>query len=242
MKGLSNKRVYITGAASGIGRATAQKFYDEGSEIILIDRPSLKETELDVVFPQRMVYIQGDVTTKETLEKIDAEMKKGIDVVVNNAGITRDAQTIKMTDEQWDQVISVNLTAVFKISQMAAKHLKEQNRGGCILNAASVVAHYGNFGQANYVATKAGVIGMAKTMARELGKYNIRVNAVAPGFIKTPIIDTMPEKVIQMMAEKSPLKRIGEPEEIASAYAFLASDEGRFITGTCLNVDGGLSI
>ena len=242
MKGLSNKRVYITGAASGIGRATAQKFYDEGSEIILIDRPSLKETELDVVFPQRMVYIQGDVTTKETLEKIDAEMKKGIDVVVNNAGITRDAQTIKMTDEQWDQVISVNLTAVFKISQMAAKHLKEQNRGGCILNAASVVAHYGNFGQANYVATKAGVIGMAKTMARELGKYNIRVNAVAPGFIKTPIIDTMPEKVIQMMAEKSPLKRIGEPEEIASAYALLASDEGRFITGTCLNVDGGLSI
>jgi 3-oxoacyl-[acyl-carrier protein] reductase len=147
-----------------------------------------------------------------------------------------------MTDDQWNQVIAVNLTAVWKLSQMAAVKLKEQGKGGAILNAASVVAHYGNFGQSNYVATKAGVIGMTKTLAKELGKTGIRVNAVAPGFIATPMVKAMPEKVITMMKEKSPLKRMGEPEEIAAAYAFLASDDARFISGTCLNVDGALVI
>lgn len=241
MKGLENKKVFITGAASGIGRATALRFWQEGSELVLVDMPKLEDTELAHIFPERMTYIQGDVTSDATLHAIDTEMAKGVDVVINNAGITRDAQTIKMTDEQWDKVIAINLTAVFKISRIAARHLKESGNGGTILNAASVVAHYGNFGQSNYVATKAGVIGMTKTMAKELGKYGVRVNAVAPGFIATPIIDTMPEKVIDMMKEKSPLHRIGEANEIAAAYAFLASDDARFITGTCLNVDGGLS-
>jgi 3-oxoacyl-[acyl-carrier protein] reductase len=242
MKGLNTKKVIITGAASGIGRATAQRFYQEGSEIILIDMPPIEETELKAMFPERMTYIQGNVTNKDDLAKIQTEMDKGFDVLINNAGITRDATIAKMTDEQWDSVIAVNLTAVWKLSQMAATKLKELGKGGVILNAASVVAHYGNFGQSNYVATKAGVIGMTKTLAKELGKSGIRVNAVAPGFIGTPMVRAMPENVIQMMEEKSPLKRMGEPEEIAAAYAFLASDDAKFISGTCLNVDGALVI
>lgn len=242
MNGLINKRVFITGAASGIGRATAQKFWQEGSELILVDMPELEKTELKHMFPERMTYIQGDVTKAETLSAVEAEVNKGINVLVNNAGITRDAQAVKMTDEQWDQVIAVNLTAVFKLSRIAAKYFKEKNQEGVILNAASVVAHNGNFGQANYVATKAGVIGMTKTLAKELGRFGVRVNAIAPGFIETPIIDTVPEKVIEMMKAGSPLGRIGKPEEIAAAYAFLASDEAKFITGTCLNIDGGLSV
>ncbi|MBC97111.1 MAG: 3-oxoacyl-ACP reductase [Halobacteriovoraceae bacterium] len=242
MKGLDSKKVIITGAASGIGRATAERFYAEGSELVLIDMPTLEESELASLFPERMTYIQANVTNKDDLAKIDTEMKKGFDILINNAGITRDATIAKMTDDMWDQVIAVNLTAVWKLSQMAAVVLKEQGRGGAILNAASVVAHYGNFGQSNYVATKAGVIGMTKTLAKELGKTGIRVNAIAPGFIGTPMVRKMPEKVITMMEEKSPLKRMGEPEEIAAAYAFLASDDAKFISGTCLNVDGALVI
>lgn len=239
MKGLNNKRVFITGAASGIGRATAERFYAEGAELVLIDIPTLEQSELAALFPERMTYLSADVTSAEGLAAIDNEMKKGIHTLVNNAGITRDATLLKMTDEQWDQVIAVNLTAIFKLSRSAAALMKEQGEG-VILNAASVVAHYGNFGQSNYVATKAAVIGMTKTMAKELGKNGVRVNAVAPGFIGTPMVRKMPEKVIEMMEGKAPLKRLGEPAEIAAAYAFLASDDAKFITGTCLNVDGGL--
>jgi len=239
MKGLENKRVIITGAAAGIGRATAQKFYNEGSELILVDIPSEQESELKAMFPERMTYIQGDITKKETQETIQEQINQGVDVLINNAGITRDATLHKMTDENWDQVISVNLTAVFKLSQMAAIKMREEKKG-VILNAASVVAHYGNFGQTNYVATKAAVIGMTKTMAKELGKYGVRVNAVAPGFIGTDMVRKMPEKVIEMMEGKAPLKRLGEPKDIADAYAFLASDEASYITGTTLNVDGGV--
>lgn len=239
MKGLTNKRVFITGAASGIGRSTAERFYAEGAELILIDMPTLEQAELTALFPNKMTYIQGDVTKAETLLAIQTEVNKGIDVIVNNAGITRDATLLKMTDDQWDSVIAVNLTSIFKLSRMAAEKMKAAGKGGVILNAASVVAHYGNFGQANYSATKAGVIAMTKTLSKELGKDQIRVNAVAPGFIATPMVAKMPEKVLQMMEEKSPLRRLGKPEEIAAAYAFLASDDAKYITGTTLNVDGG---
>lgn len=239
MKGLNNKRVFITGAASGIGRATAERFYAEGSELILIDMPTLEQSELKTIFPTRMTYISGDVTKAETLEAVKTEMAKGVDVLVNNAGITRDATLLKMTDDQWDSVIAVNLTAIFKLSREAAAVMKAKGQGGSILNAASVVAHYGNFGQTNYSATKAGVIAMTKTMAKELGKDKIRVNAIAPGFIATPMVQKMPEKVLAMMEDKASLKRLGKPEDIAAAYAFLASDDAAYITGTCLNVDGG---
>jgi 3-oxoacyl-[acyl-carrier protein] reductase len=147
-----------------------------------------------------------------------------------------------MTEDMWDLVIDVNLKAVWKLSQMATKVMKEAGKGGCILNAASVVAHYGNFGQSNYVATKAGVIGMTKTMAKELGKYAIRVNAIAPGFIATDMVKKMPANVLASMEEKTPLKKLGQPSDIANAYSFLASEKAQFITGTCLNVDGGIVI
>ncbi len=239
MKGLTNKRVFITGAASGIGRATAERFWQEGSELVLIDMPTLEQSELKAIFPNKMTYISGDVTKTETLDAIKAEMAKGVDVLINNAGITKDATLLKMTDEQWDAVIAVNLTSIFKLSKAAAEVMKARGVGGSIIHAASVVAHYGNFGQTNYSATKAGVIAMAKTMAKELGKDKIRVNAVAPGFIATPMVKKMPEKVLAMMEEKASLRRLGEPADIAAAYAFLASDDASYITGTCLNVDGG---
>ena len=239
MKGLTNKRVFITGAASGIGRATAERFYAEGSELVLIDMPTLEQSELKALFPNKMTYISGDVTKTETLDAIKAEMAKGVDVLINNAGITKDSTLLKMTDEQWDAVIAVNLTSIFKLSKAAAEVMKAAGKGGSIIQAASVVAHYGNFGQTNYAATKAGVIAMAKTMAKELGKDKIRVNAVAPGFIATPMVKKMPEKVLAMMEEKASLRRLGEPSDIAAAYAFLASDDASYITGTCLNVDGG---
>ncbi|MDC1175307.1 SDR family oxidoreductase [Bacteriovoracaceae bacterium] len=239
MKGLKDKVVVITGGANGIGRETAIKFWNEGSKLVLVDMPSLEETELQHQFPERMTYIQGDITTTDCLKQIDQATANGVDVLINNAGITRDASFLKMSEEQWDSVINVNLTSLFKISQLLATKMKAQN-SGVILNAASVVAHYGNFGQANYVATKSTVIGMTKTMAKELGRYNIRVNAIAPGFIGTAMVRNMPEKVIKMMEEKAPLQKIGEPSDIAAGYAFLASDDAKFITGTCLNIDGGL--
>lgn len=242
MKGLANKRVFITGAASGIGLATAERFFLEGSELILIDMPALEATTLATLFPSRMTYIQGDITEQPTLDKLQAEVDKGIDVVINNAGITRDSTLLKMTDEQWDQVIAVNLTAIFKICRIVAAKMKAQGRGGVILNAASVVAHHGNFGQVNYTATKAGVIAMTKTLSKELGKDKIRVNAIAPGFITTPMVAKMPEKVLAVMEEKTALRRLGRAEEIAGAYAFLASDDAQYITGTTLNVDGGVVI
>ncbi len=242
MSSLKSKIVLITGAASGIGRATAQRFYAEGSRLILVDRPTLEQSELTAEFSERMTYISGDITSPDTMREISSSIAGGIDVVINNAGITRDAQMVKMSDDDWQQVLDVNLTAVFKISRLAVKQMIEQGRGGVILTTASVVAHYGNFGQTNYAATKAGVIAMAKSLAREVGKFDIRVNAVAPGFIGTPMVQKMPEKILTMMAEKAALKRIGEASEIAAAFAFLASDEARFITGTCLNVDGGLVV
>lgn len=242
MRGLSGKRVFITGAASGIGLATAQRFYDEGSTLLLCDLRSLEETELAARFPERMQYVQADVASAAGLAAVSAAMGEngGVDVVVNNAGITKDKSALKMTAEDWDAVIAVNLTAVFRLSQEAAKHMKAQGRGGTILSAASVVAHYGNFGQANYVATKAGVIGLTKTLAREFGRAGIRVNAVAPGFIDTPMARKVPEANLASLCERTPMGRLGKPEEIAAAYAFLASDDGAFISGTCLNVDGGL--
>lgn len=240
MKGLANKRVMITGAAGGIGLATAQRFYDEGASLCLVDvveNPTLQER-----FPERTIIIKADICVAEGVDTLRADIKaNGLDVLINNAGITRDATIAKMDRQAWDQVIAVNLTAVFELSQMAALHFKEQG-SGVILNAASVVAHYGNFGQTNYVATKAGVIGMTKTLAKELGKYGVRVNAVAPGFVMTPMVEKMPEKVRALIAEKPSLKRMGQPEEIASVYAFLASDEAAYITGTCINADGGLVI
>jgi len=242
---LQDKIAIITGAGRGIGEATAKKFALEGAKVVVAD---LNQEDIDKVVTEiiaaggEAIGILSNVTKKADVEQMFNSIKEKfgrIDIVVNNAGITADAQLLKMSEEAWDRVIEVNLKGVFIVSQIAAMLMKEQG-GGVILNASSVVGLYGNFGQTNYAATKWGVIGMTKTWAKELGKSGIRVNAVAPGFILTPMTEKMPEKVLEIMKEKAPLKSLGYPEDIANAYAFLASDEARFITGAVLSVDGGV--
>lgn len=250
--GLKGKTVIVTGGAAGIGRATSLAFAAEGARVAVWDineSPGLLE-ELAAAGGEG-VFQKVDVTRRETVEAaVEALTAKWgrIDVLVNNAGIVRDAQLIKwkdgavagvMTDEAFDAVISVNLKGVFTCARAVVPHMIRAG-GGVILNASSVVGLYGNFGQTNYVATKAGVIAMTKTWSRELGKFNIRVNAVAPGFIATEILRSMPDKIIQGMVGRTPLGRMGKPEDIADAYVWLASDSAGFVTGTVLSVDGGI--
>jgi 3-oxoacyl-[acyl-carrier protein] reductase len=244
MKRLEKKVAIITGGASGIGKAAAQKFIQEGAQVAIWD---VKETEgvacADELGEQARFY-KVDTTNSEAVNASVAQVVQdfgAIHILVNNAGITRDATLLKMTDEQFDQVLNVNLKGVFTGTRAVAPYLKGQGYGR-IINTSSVVGLYGNFGQTNYVATKAGVIGMTKTWAKELGKYGVTVNAVAPGFIATDMVKSMPEKVLKMMEDKAPLKRLGTPEDIANAYAFLASEEAAFISGTCLSVDGAVTI
>jgi 3-oxoacyl-[acyl-carrier protein] reductase len=242
---LAEKVAIITGAGRGIGEATAIKFAKEGAKVVVADvnNEDINQTVQTITEAGgKAIGMVVDVTNVGQVEKMVADTVEhfgSVDIVVNNAGITADAQLIKMEEAQWDRVIDVNLKGVFNVAQAAAKHMKEQ-KSGVILNASSVVGLYGNFGQTNYAATKWGVIGMTKTWAKELGRFGIRVNAVAPGFIMTPMVEKMPEKVIEMMKGKSPLGMLGQPEDIANAYTFLASDEARYVTGTVLSVDGGV--
>ncbi len=237
LKGLDQKTVMITGANQGIGLATAERFAAEGARLCLVDRSFSNETRDKFADHQ---LLAADLATPEGMQATIALMQEqNCDVMINNAGITRDASIAKMTREDWDKVIAVNLTAVFELSQAAAVMMKARG-SGCILNASSVVAHNGNFGQTNYAATKAGVVAITQTLSRELGRYNVRVNAVAPGFIVTPMTDAIPEKVLEKIGQKPPLARLGRAEEVAAAYAFLASDDASYITGATLNVDGGL--
>lgn len=242
MKRLKDKVAIITGGAAGIGAATAKKFVGEGAKVVIWD----------------VTTEQGEATAKElgvTFDKVDctnfdevtaaakrvADKFGQIDILVNNAGITRDSTLKNMTPEQWQQVIDINLTGVFFCTKAVAKYMEERKYGR-ILNASSVVGLYGNFGQTNYVATKAGVIGMTKTWARELGRRGITVNVVAPGFTATEMVKKMPEKILDGMISKVPLGRLAEPSDIADAYCFLASDEAAYINGTVLSVDGGMTV
>ena len=234
---LKNKICIVTGAAQGIGAATCAKFAAEGAIVIGCDR--------------RTGAIEGagetfavDVTDRAQVDAMVAAVKARhgrIDVLVNNAGITKDARLVKMTLQQFDAVIDVNLRGVFHCAQAVADTMIEQ-RSGVILNASSVVGLYGNFGQTNYAAAKFGVIGFTKTWSRELGPKGIRVNAVAPGFVDTPILATIPDKVLQHMKEQVPLGRLAQPEEIANVYAFLASDEASYINGAVIEVSGGMTV
>ncbi len=242
---LENKIAIITGAGRGIGRATALRFADEGGAIVVVDVDEGQGNTLveevrgkgrKAIFCKVNVadFSQAEQMAKETNDEFGK-----IDILINNAGITRDATLLKMTPEQFEQVIDVNLKGVFNCTKAVAPFMVEKNYGR-IVNTSSVVALYGNFGQTNYVATKAGVIGMTKVWARELGRKGITVNAVAPGFIATEMVATVPEKVLTAIKEKTPLQRLGDPTDIANAYLFLASDEAAFITGTVLSVDGGM--
>ncbi len=251
--GLRGKVVIVTGAAAGIGLATARAFANEGCRVAAWDVNDAGQGELlrelsalggEPLFRKTNVCDSRDV--EAGVQEIVARWNT-VDVLINNAGITRDAQFVKwkdgavagtMTDEAFDSVISVNLKGVFLCSRAVVPHMIRQG-SGVILNASSVVGLYGNFGQTNYAATKAGVIAFARTWSRELAKYNIRVNAVAPGFIATEMVQKMPEKVVQAMVSHTPLGRMGKPEDVAEAYVWLASDAASFITGTVLSVDGG---
>ena len=245
MTDFKNKVILVTGGANGIGKATAMEFLSRGGTVICWDVNSEQGDKLLAEAKNPLLkFMKVNVTDRPAVQKamntIINEHGK-IDVLINNAGITRDATLKKMTEEQWQQVLDVNLSGVFHCTQAAAQHMTEAGKG-VILNAASVVGLYGNFGQTNYVATKSGVIGMTKVWARELGKKGVRVNAIAPGFIATEMVNTIPEKVISDLESKTPLGCLGQPEDIAMAYAFLASDQAKFITGTTLSVDGGLVI
>lgn len=252
--GLRNKVVVITGASAGIGRATAMRFAEEGARVAAWDVNDKGSDALVNELKQaggEAMFCTVNVTDVKSVEIAVQEVLsrwQRIDVLVNNAGIVRDSQLVKwkdgavvstMTDEQWDAVIGVNLKGVFTCTRAVAPQMIKQG-GGVILSASSVVGLYGNFGQTNYVATKAGVIGMTRTWARELGKYKIRVNAVAPGFVATEILKAMPEKVIESMVSHTPIGRIGQPEDIANAYVWLASDQATWVHGIVLSVDGGL--
>jgi 3-oxoacyl-[acyl-carrier protein] reductase len=242
---LAGRTAIITGGAQGIGRATAHRFADEGANVMLADVEaetgheavsSIEDTGGTAAFTKTDVT---DLDQVQALAEKTVEQFGGIDVLVNNAGITRDATLKKMSEEAFDQVVDVNLKGVFNCTKAARPHLAESDAGR-VLNAASIVGRYGNFGQTNYVATKSGVIGMTKTWAREFGRDEITVNAVAPGFVDTDMMESVPENVIDDLTDRTPLGRLGEPEDIAHAYCFLASDEAAFITGAVIAVDGGL--
>jgi 3-oxoacyl-[acyl-carrier protein] reductase len=248
---LKGKVALITGGAAGIGKATAQVFAREGAKVVICDVNEELGSALVKTLGSEAQFNQVDVCSRaevqEWVEGVVAKYGK-VDILINNAGITRDAQFIKMKDgelikqmseEAFDGVISVNLKGVFNCSQAVAPFMVKQ-KSGVILNASSVVGLYGNFGQTNYVATKAGVIGMTKVWARELGKYGIRVNAVAPGVIMTEMVAKMPEDVLAGMRAKIPLGRMGEPEDIANTYLWLSTDEASYINGATISVDGGM--
>ncbi|MFV1857850.1 MAG: 3-oxoacyl-ACP reductase FabG [Anaerolineales bacterium] len=249
-----DKVACITGAANGIGRATAQAFADEGASLVLVD---IDEAGLEVVTKQiaesggKAVVVAGSIAEREHAQSmVDAALENygRLDILINNAGINRDGLAVKvkegevsmMGDDKWDAVLDVNLKGTFLCSQAAAVPMIEQ-KGGRIVNTSSIAA-LGNIGQVNYSASKAGVIGLTKTLALEWARHNITVNCIAPGATKTRMTEGIPEKILEGLIQRIPARRLGEPSDIAAAHVFLASDEAAYITGQVLYVDGGISV
>jgi 3-oxoacyl-[acyl-carrier protein] reductase len=253
--GLRGKVVVVTGGASGIGRATALRFGEEGCCVAVWDRIAADEGLAREITAHGGECLCADVdVTKASAVKaaVAAVIRRWarIDVLINNAGVTHDALLVKwkgddspgeMSDEAFDQVLDVNLRGVFVCTRAVVPHMIAGG-GGAVLNASSIVGVYGNVGQTNYAASKAAVIGMTRTWARELGRHNIRVNAVAPGVIATGMVETIPDKVRQRLVEGTPLGRMGDPRDVAEAYVWLASEAASFVHGAVLSVDGGLVI
>ena len=249
---LKDKVCLITGGAAGIGKATAMRFAEEGARVVICDLAD--EPGQKVANAIGGEYFNVDVTDRQAVQDwVDQVVAKysRADVLINNAGILRDGLFVKvkdgelagqMSEENFDLVISVNLKGVFNCAQAVSPYMIKQGQGGAILNTTSIVGLDGNFGQTNYVASKAGVIGMTKVWARELGRHQIRVNAVAPGFTLTEMVKQMPEKILDGMVAKTPMRRLGEPLDVANAFLFLASDEAAYISGVTLRVDGAIVV
>lgn len=237
---LRGKVAVVTGASQGIGRSIAETFLREGAKVINL---SVGE---EVWASENLMFKEVDVTDRKRLEEVVQEIVEEfgtIDILINNAGITMDALTEKLTEEMWDKVIDINLKGVFNLTQLVGPIMVAAGKGS-IVNISSVVGEYGNIGQINYAATKAGVIGMAKTWAKEFSRKGaaVRVNVVAPGYTNTEMMKTVPDKVLDPIKAKTMLGRLAEPQEIANGVLFLASDESSFVTGHVLSINGGLRL
>lgn len=243
---LTGQVALVTGGGAGIGEATARLLAENGAQVMVGDwnEPSAQATAQRIVAAGgKAAALKMDTSKREDAERAVAETvsKFGrIDILINNAGITRDASALKMEPHQWDQVLAVNLSGVFYCAQAAAKRMREQNYGRIV--SASSISAFGNFGQANYSATKAGLVGMTRTLAIEWARYGITVNAIAPGFIQTQMTAAIPEEIKKDAAKKIPVGRLGEPKDIAQVYLFLASPESSFVTGQLVVVDGGQTL
>jgi len=246
MRKLEGKVAVVTGASRGIGRAIALKLADEGAKVVVNYSGSQAKAEEVVARIQEnggeAIAVQASVSqSEEVTALIDTAVKTfgSLDILVNNAGITRDNLLMRMKEDEWDDVLNTNLKGVFLCTKAVTRQMMKQ-RAGRIINISSIVGVAGNAGQANYVAAKAGVIGLTKTTAKELASRNILVNAIAPGFIETEMTDQLPEELKQGMLTQIPLAKLGQPEDIAKAVAFLASDDANYMTGQTLNIDGGM--
>ncbi len=237
---LKGKAAIITGAARGLGGAMAQRFVSEGARVIAADvMPLTYETH-------NVEFFKTDISNTKSCEKLfnhALEKYGALDILVNNAGITRDALTRKMTDDMWNAVLTVNLTGIFNLTRLIGPHMQQAGKGS-IINISSVVGVFGNIGQANYAATKAGVIGLTKSWAKEFAMKggNVRVNAIAPGYIMTDILKTVPQELLEKFAKMTMLGRLGQPQEIANVALFLASDEASYLTGQIIQADGGMRL
>jgi 3-oxoacyl-[acyl-carrier protein] reductase len=248
MNGLQDRVVIVTGGGQGIGRATAERLGQEGAQVVIAELDeAVGQAAADELraMGHSVVFMAVDIADREGVQALVASVKERygrIDGLVNNAGILADSTLRKLSDEAFDRVIRVNLKGTFVMTQEVAAVMREQDSGGSIANAASVVALYGNIGQTNYVASKAGVIGMTRVWARELGRHGVRVNAVAPGFIETDMTKQVPPAIMERLLAKVPMARMGSAAEVASVYAFLLSDDAAYVTGAVISVDGGVVV
>ncbi len=241
---LSGKTALVTGATGGIGGACARVLHALGAEIVATGRKEDALAKLAAELGSRVQIIPCDLSDKESAEKLvsDAETSAGkIDILVNNAGLTRDGLFIRMKDEDWQKVLDVNLTAAFLLSRAVVRGMMKR-RAGRIISISSIVGAIGNAGQANYAASKAGLVAMSKCLAQEVASRMVTVNCVAPGFIETPMTDAIPEEARKNLIAKIPMDRLGTPEDVANAVAFLASDEAAYITGQVIHVNGGMAM